>query len=250
MGLYEFLQSAYRSGLAGISRIAGSPFRYYRDGLFTIHNADFMQDQSFVRAYQLGVRTAGFDPHIEWRVYVCCWAAKYALSREGDFVECGVNTGFTTRAVIDYASFDKTSRRFYLLDTFEGMPADQFTPDEVKIGLRDRFARSYTNVYDSVRQTFASFPNVVLVKGRIPETLAQVPATKVAYLSIDLNAVVPEIAAAEDFWERMVSGGIIVLDDYGWTHHIAQKHAFDAFASQRGVMVLSLPTGQGVILKP
>ena len=47
-----------------------------------------------------------------------------------------------------------------------------------------------------------------------------------------------------------MSGAAIVLDDYGWFKHIEQKRAFDDFASRRGVQVLSLPTGQGLILKP
>ncbi len=71
-----------------------------------------------------------------------------------------------------------------------------------------------------------------------------------AYLSIDMNCVLPEIAAAEHFWERMPSGAVTVLDDYGWNLHEQQKAAFDAFAAKRGVSVLSLPTGQGLIFKP
>jgi hypothetical protein len=55
----------------------------------------------------------------------------------------------------------------------------------------------------------------------------------------------PEIAAAEHFWDRLVPGGIIVLDDYGWRKQINQKIAFDRFADARKINVLSLPTGQG-----
>jgi predicted O-methyltransferase YrrM len=80
--------------------------------------------------------------------------------------------------------------------------------------------------------------------------LSQVPAKKVAYLSIDMNCVMPEIAAAEYLWDRIVSGGVILLDDYGWQGAIAQKRAFDEFAQKRNTLVLPLPTGQGVILKP
>ncbi len=65
-----------------------------------------------------------------------------------------------------------------------------------------------------------------------------------------MNTRDPEIAAAEYFWDKLVSGAAIVLDDYGWRKHIEQKRAFDDFASRRGVQVLSLPTGQGLILKP
>jgi hypothetical protein len=48
----------------------------------------------------------------------------------------------------------------------------------------------------------------------------------------------------------MISGGIIVLDDYGWRKQINEKIAFDRFSELRNVKVLSLPTGQGIIIKP
>jgi hypothetical protein len=65
-----------------------------------------------------------------------------------------------------------------------------------------------------------------------------------------MNCVYPEISAAEYFWNKIAPGGIIVLDDYGFDKHINQKEAFDEFANKRGIQVLSLPTGQGLIFKP
>jgi hypothetical protein len=40
-----------------------------------------------------------------------------------------------------------------------------------------------------------------------------------------------------------------VFDDYGWTGYQAQKHAADTFMRQRGLAVLELPTGQGLVVK-
>ncbi len=84
----------------------------------------------------------------------------------------------------------------------------------------------------------------------IPDTLPQVKAEKVCYLLIDMNCAAPEIAAAEYFWDKLVSGAAIILDDYGWDGHIVQKQAMDEFARRKGVSVLQLPTAQGLILKP
>jgi len=58
------------------------------------------------------------------------------------------------------------------------------------------------------------------------------------------------MAAANLFWDKMVGGAIMVLDDYGWSGHEEQKRAFDNFAHVRGVEILTLPTGQGRVLKP
>jgi len=84
----------------------------------------------------------------------------------------------------------------------------------------------------------------------VPDTLAEFPADRrVAYLSIDMNIVLPEIATIEFFWDRLVPGAIVLLDDYGWSTHTAQKQAFDAFAQAHGTMILNLPTGQGLIIR-
>jgi hypothetical protein len=41
-----------------------------------------------------------------------------------------------------------------------------------------------------------------------------------------------------------------MLDDYGWVGYRPQKDALDEFASRKGVETLTLPTGQGVMLRP
>ena len=64
-----------------------------------------------------------------------------------------------------------------------------------------------------------------------------------------MNSVKPEMSALEYFWQKIVSGGIIVLDDYGYPGCIEQKNAHDAFARAKGTMILSLPTSQGLIVK-
>ena len=64
-----------------------------------------------------------------------------------------------------------------------------------------------------------------------------------------MNCVEPEIAAANYFWNMLVNGGIVLLDDYGWTNRLEQKNAFDEFANKNGLKVLPLPTGQGLIIK-
>jgi hypothetical protein len=64
-----------------------------------------------------------------------------------------------------------------------------------------------------------------------------------------MNCVQPEIAAANYFWDKLVVGGVMILDDYGFYLHIEQKKAFDLFAIEKRQDILSLPTGQGIIIK-
>lgn len=222
---------------------------YDRDGLRTIHNCDFINDPAFARAYQAGRSLdSWFGGDLEWRVHTLFWAAERGCKLDGDFVECGVHRGGFSKAIIEYIDFGQiTDKRFFLLDSFEGMSAEHLVDAEIENELLDY---PYEGNYESVVKTFAEYTNVVVVKGRIPETLSQVRSEKIAFLSIDLNNALPEIAAAEYFWDKLVSGAAIVLDDYGWKKHIVQKQAFDEFAGRKGVPILSLPTGQGLIVKP
>jgi O-methyltransferase len=221
---------------------------YLQDGLFTVHNSDFRRDRKFREAYRLGKATGSWGRQdVEWRAYVCCWAAWSVRDKGGDFVECGVNRGGLSRTVIHYVDFDQLNKQFWLLDTYEGLVDSLISDDERRRGI---LPGGYEPCYEQVVQTFRSFQGVRIVRGVVPDSLSQVTADTICYLSLDMNNAAPEIAAAGHFWDRLVSGGIIILDDYGWSKQINQKIAFDRFAEARNVRVLSLPTGQGLLIKP
>jgi O-methyltransferase len=220
---------------------------YNQANLITFCNADALKSPLFREAYRLGKATDSWQGlEVEWRVYVLCWAAARGARLGGDFVECGVNRGGFSRAAMHYIDFNGLAgKKFYLLDTYCGFPEEH----RALAASCDR--DNYAECYEAVRATFAPFPGAVVVRGKVPDALAEVKAERVCYLSIDMNCAEPEIAAAEFFWDRLVSGAAVVLDDYGageW--YLRQKQAFDDFARRRGVEVLSLPTGQGLILKP
>jgi len=68
---------------------------------------------------------------------IVCWFADMVKDLEGDFVECGVNTGAYSRAVIEYINFKQTDKTFYLLDTFEGLDASLITKEEKQAGIEN-----------------------------------------------------------------------------------------------------------------
>lgn len=222
---------------------------YNEDFLMTTHNADFMRDPRFAAAYARGMAAVGGDYRFRWRVHVGLWAAARAVQLPGDFVECGVNRGFMSSAIMQYLDWNRLDRRFFLLDTFRGLDADLLTDDEVRMGKTASF-NNYTECFAEVQENFAEFQNVVLIRGSVPSTLPQVDTSAVCYLHLDMNCVAPEVAAATFFWERLVSGAVMLLDDYGSPGYEPQKQGLDRFAGEREVEILSLPTGQGLMLKP
>jgi len=221
-------------------------------------NPDFLKDEKFMRAYRAGVfsghklgganRTSE-DIHIEWRIHVCCWAAKHASHLEGDFVECGTNTGIMSLAICNYIDFDNTGKHFYLFDTFCGIPEEQILPEETVLN-RQKENANYEECYEIAERNFRSFRNAHLVRGIVPDTLSSQPIERICYLMLDMNIVLPEQTALKYFWDKLVPGGIVLFDDYGWLGYIAQKRSHDAFAESKGVQILNLPTGQGMLIKP
>lgn len=219
-------------------------------------NTDFMADPLFVAAYRAGMRSdhrldrhspETVDIHIEWRIHVCCWAASHAKQLAGDFVECGTNTGIMSLAICHYIDFNSTGKRFFLFDTYSGIPEDQIGPQE---GHAREQNLAYRDCFETARRNFSPFPSAILVRGKVPQTLPSQHIDKVCYLMLDMNIAAPECAALNYFWEKMVIGGIVLFDDYGWLGYDAQKNAHDAFAASRGVKILNLPTGQGMLVKP
>jgi len=227
------------------SALFGQPPTYAEDGLATVHNCDFIHSSRFQHAYALGKATGSWHEHdLNWRLHTLFWCGQWAAKLPGAFVECGVHRGGFARAIIDYTQFATLNRRYWLFDTFNGFDAAQLTADEEAIGK----IYHYEECYEAVQATFAKMPFVSVVRGTVPASLLD--TGPVAFLSIDMNCTAPEIAAAEFFWPKLVPGGVMVLDDYGWALHHAQKIAFDHFAQQKGVEILSLPTGQGLVFKP
>jgi hypothetical protein len=227
---------------------------YADDGLISQHITAFIDDAKFMDAYALGRATgalAGHPGDIHFRAYVACWAAKYALSLEGDFVECGVGHGLLSRTICHYLEFDRSSKRLYLFDTFEGIPVED-AGDSMEMANMAFLNRTHfdSDYYERVKCTFAKYPNVFIVKGRVPASLNTITLEKVSYISIDMNNAAAEIAAIEYLWDRLVFGGVVVLDDYAYgPEFLRQKNAWDRFSASKGFDVLTLPTGQGLIIK-
>jgi hypothetical protein len=100
-----------------------------------------------------------------------------------------------------------------------------------------------------VRANFAEWPNAVVVEGSVPDILPKVNTTSVAFLHIDMNCAYPERAALEYFWDRLSPGAFVLLDDYAYHGFENQADAIDTLGRSLGFSVLSLPTGQGLIVK-
>lgn len=265
LAAYNFLRPVAPQARAANDRIVSLvyafirrliPAAYASDGLISLHSHSFMQDPAFVNAYTRGTRAiGGHDAYqFHWRVHVGLWAASMGAQLDGDFVECGVNKGFISSAIMEYLDWNALNREFYLLDTFNGLDERFVDPETASRTMRTNewnlLSGYYVDGAESARENFSQWQRVHIVEGAIPDTLAQISSQAIAYLHLDLNCAPPEVAALEFLWGKLVPGAPVLLDDYAYIGFTPQKIAMDDFARAHGISICSLPTGQGLIIRP
>jgi len=228
---------------------------YVGDGLASNHVVDFLKEEKFINSYNEGEKTGALNNHptgIHYRAYIACYFAKHALNLEGDFVECGVGKGLLAKTISVYLNFEKLNKKFYLFDTYQGIPVTQAQTEKEKELMKWLNDTIYTSkdYFNEVSNTFLNYKNIKLIKGLIPNCLNDVQIEKVSFISIDLNNAFAEIKAIEFFWNKLVSYGVVLLDDYAYSEsYRLQKSSWDKFAKSKNLEILTLPTGQGLLIK-
>ena len=72
---------------------------------------------------------------------------------------------------------------------------------------------------------------------------------KFCFVHLDVDLYQPTLDSLTFFYEKMIQGGIILCDDYGFTTCPGAKKAMDSFFSDTHEEVVSLPTGQGFVVR-
>jgi len=163
-----------------------------------------------------------------------------ALKISGDICEFGVAQGATSRLIA--SEIMSTDRKFWLFDSFEGLPApgpeDKLIHDIFKLGTMSRYQGTMAYPENEVlaKLKMVGFPveRTKVKKGWVSDTTKgdDLPA-QVAFAYVDFDFYDPIKCALEFLDRRMLPGGSIVVDDYGFFSEGAQL-AVDQFVSQAG----------------
>jgi len=213
---------------------------HFADNLFTwARNNSMFDDVEFVKSWEANAESDA-DKAIVWRRYILACAAYHCVQLEGDFVECGAYTGVGVKTVVDYLGGEDFPRDFWLYDLFE----------HEEWMLHHAMAEHGPELEDRVRRKFQRYGQVKIFKGYIPEVFQGQSPEAIAYLHIDLNEAPAEVAALDALFDKVVPGGIVILDDYEWSGpYRNQKLAEDPWFEARQYRVIPLPTGQGIVIK-
>ncbi len=211
------------------------------DNLITWNrNLSFLRESFFVEILN-DKKTDAIDKSIIWRTYILLYFAELASHAKGDFLELGCHTGYSASEIVKKIEFQKLGKQYYLYDLFEWKEGDEHS---LLTGHQN------PRMHEDTVQRFIEYPFVHVIKGSVPESLAQNFPDKVAFAHIDMNHPAPEAGALEKVLPKLTNGGVIVFDDYGWWGYSAQKMALDPIAAKHNLKILELPTGQALLLKP
>jgi hypothetical protein len=189
------------------------------------------------------------------RLYALYKSVQYIVSANipGDFVEAGVWRGGSCMLIAEtLLALDESSRRIFLFDTFAGHPRPDVEKDIDIWGNQaiDEWQRTKGDdhhgqwAYASLEEVRANlaltgYPadDLVFVKGMVEETVVDLDALhRIALLRLDTDWYESTKAGLEHLYPRLVSGGVLVVDDYG--HYKGQQLAVDEYLTARKEPIL------------
>lgn len=139
---------------------------------------------------------------------------------QGDFIETGVWRGGAAifmRAVL--AAYDRSDRRVWLADSFEGLPPP--SPAEFPADENDRHHEvSILSVaLESVKSNFQKYnlldDQVVFLPGWFRDTLPECKIGPISLLRLDGDMYESTHISLEALYPKLSRGGYCIIDDYG-----------------------------------
>ncbi len=222
-------------------------------------NSIFNKTSNYIKNnFEFGVvHSTGIDVHnidtLLWRHWIVSYATRHAMTfsqgNEFNFVECGVGDGlssyYTLREINEIIDI-RTNAKFHLYDSWGPMKEDGLLESE-----SSSLGRYSELEIDVTKKNLKEFEKMIIYhRGYIPEIFNKEPSpSSIIYMHIDLNSTPPTINALEFFFPKLISGGVILFDDYGWSNHKDTKHAIDNFFKNKPGILMQLPTAQAIYFR-
>lgn len=192
-----------------------------------------------------------YTPCDKLRCFIIYQIAQNAFLLNGDIAEIGVYRGGTARIIAEvFNQKEKCSevcstllKKIHLFDTFSGMPPSDSEKDFHKEG-----DFSDTSL-DLVKNSLIEFDNIHFYKGIFPETAEPIMDTSFCLVHIDVDIYKSVLDCCDFFYPRMVQGGIMIFDDYGFLSCPGAKEAVDTYFLDKPETPVYLPTGQAIVMR-
>ena len=217
-------------------RITSKVYPRYK---FSEFGRSFLLDEEFLRYYESFMDPGNY--HSLDRRYALDQLMKVVCHLEGDTAECGAHHGASSYLICRRIA--GLRKQHHVFDSFEGLSAPG--KEDGTYWTSGVFATSD----EVIRARLKEFDFVVIYKGWLPARLHEVGDRQFCFVHIDVDLFQPTLDSVRFFYPRMIAGGMIICDDYGFESCPGARQAMDSFFSDKPEPVVSLPTGQGLIIK-
>ncbi|HSX37333.1 MAG TPA: TylF/MycF/NovP-related O-methyltransferase [Chlamydiales bacterium] len=171
--------------------------------------APWKGDLEFQNCFSMIQTHSLVDQHRCYELWELCGQS---AKLDGALLEIGVWRGGTGALIAKRAELCHISNPVYLCDTFQGV---------VKATRRDDFYKGgeHQDTSPKIVQKLLNtlnLKNVQILPGIFPEdTGARISEQKFRFCHVDVDVYQSTLDIIDWVWPRLVSGGIIVFDDYG-----------------------------------
>ena len=228
------------SVVSGVVRRLG--FRLYNT------NLKWIDDPAYIGAWEQFPMTRD---EVKDRKFALWSFALATANLPGDTAECGVFDGGSSFLMcVSREREPGWAGEHHLFDSYEGLSEPE-SLDMPHDNRSFRWRKHDLSVPERVvLENLRRFPFVRSHPGWIPDRFDEVADREFSFVHVDVDLFAPTRDAIEFFYPRMVPGGVLLCDDYGFTTCPGATKAFDEFISSRPERsVVHLPTGQGFIVK-
>ena len=178
------------------------------------------------------------------RCYIIYSLCLNCVHLPGDFADCGIYKGGSAYLIANTVKCSIGERQLHLFDTFIGMP------NTTMQGIDNHKAGDFADTsLERVNRYLSQFPFVVFHPGLIPDTLAAAKDRAFSFVHIDVDIYQTSKDCCGFFYPRMVRGGTMLFDDYGFPQCKGERKAVDEFFLDKKETPISLPTGQCLVIK-
>ncbi|MFC4599635.1 TylF/MycF/NovP-related O-methyltransferase [Cohnella hongkongensis] len=173
---------------------------------------------------------------------------KMTLDLPGAVVECGVFKGvsFSRFAMFRELFSSPYSRKLIGFDTFGKFPETQFEEDAAALHKFIQAAGDSSISVDQLNEVLTNKgvnKQIELISGDITQTVPEYvrnnPELKISLLNLDTDIYEPAVTILEHLYPRIVTGGVLILDDYGTFP--GETKAVDDYFKGRKVQIRKFP---------
>lgn len=221
----------------------------------------FQQDHPRMALYREGLVKSGMEwvdnfP-LQCRLYSLQQMVELAARRniDGEFAECGCWKGHSAYIISTILARHRFSRSFHIFDSFEGGLSDKTSEDMSDYARQTKeeaeFEKNwFSSTIDDLKRALTGFDFIEIYKGWIPERFHEVEHKQFSFVHVDVDLYQPTLDSLKFFYPRLMPGGIIVVDDYGYSVFPGAKRAVDEFV--QGIdcsLFYETPMGSCFIIK-